>query len=245
MKVCMCVLIVVVIVVEGTKGAEAWQTAKRIKYRSTTKAVSQGRLSHKSPFDKPLLRHPPLPPARPPPRTSNLLLPRQRSATKTAPDMTKNKTADRCRYCHAECSLPPPPPPSSTSSSFFSHRENLLFFASKKEKEKKSNRVAAPELLPLELGGGHVGQRSGQLSGHVSAAQWWRGVTQRWSQMFLKNCKGGSLCWYFGACNVGAYGAKKNPKIPACFILRGESHRAQASLSRRTRALEWKFAAAP
>lgn len=68
MKVCMCVLIVVVIVVEGTKGAEAWQTAKRIKYRSTTKAVSQGRLSHKSPFDKPLLRHPPLPLARPPAR---------------------------------------------------------------------------------------------------------------------------------------------------------------------------------
>lgn len=43
------VLIVVRVVVEGTKGAEAWQTAKRIKYWSTTKAVSQGRLSHKSP----------------------------------------------------------------------------------------------------------------------------------------------------------------------------------------------------
>lgn len=40
------------------------------------------------------------------------MLPRQRSATKTAPDMTKNKTADRCRYCYAECSLPPPPLPS-------------------------------------------------------------------------------------------------------------------------------------
>lgn len=54
---------------------------------------------------------------RPPPlsRTSNLLLPRQRPATKTAPDSTKNKTADRCRYCDAERSLlpssPPPPPP--------------------------------------------------------------------------------------------------------------------------------------
>jgi len=54
MKVCMYVLIILVrVVVEGTKGAEAWQTAKRIKYRSTTKAVSQGRLSHKSPFDNP------------------------------------------------------------------------------------------------------------------------------------------------------------------------------------------------
>lgn len=51
---CACVLIVVVTaMVEGSKGAEAWQTAKRIKYRSTTKAVSQGRLSHKSPFDNP------------------------------------------------------------------------------------------------------------------------------------------------------------------------------------------------
>lgn len=49
-KVC---VVVVVVVVEGTKGAEAWQTAKRIKYRSTTKAVSQGRLSHKSPTSPP------------------------------------------------------------------------------------------------------------------------------------------------------------------------------------------------
>lgn len=49
-----CVLmVVVVVVVEGGEGAEAWQTAKRIKYRSTTKAVSQGRLSHKSPFESP------------------------------------------------------------------------------------------------------------------------------------------------------------------------------------------------
>lgn len=46
-------IVVVIVVVEGSKGAEAWQTAKRIKYRSTTKAVSQGRLSHKSPFDNP------------------------------------------------------------------------------------------------------------------------------------------------------------------------------------------------
>lgn len=37
----------------GYYGAEAWQTAKRIKYRSTTKAVSQGRSSHKSPLDSP------------------------------------------------------------------------------------------------------------------------------------------------------------------------------------------------
>lgn len=40
---------VTVVVVEGSKWAEAWQTAKRIKYGSTTKAVSQGRSSHKSP----------------------------------------------------------------------------------------------------------------------------------------------------------------------------------------------------
>lgn len=56
----------------------------------------------------------PSPPPRHPPCTSNLLLPRQRPATKTAPDTTKNKTADRCRYCHAECSLLPsssPPSP--------------------------------------------------------------------------------------------------------------------------------------
>lgn len=91
---------------EGRQWAEAWQTAKRIKYRSTTKAVSQGRLSHKSPSSATHLSPPT------PARTSNLLLPRQRSATKTAPDMTKNKTADRCRYCHAECSLPPSLPPS-------------------------------------------------------------------------------------------------------------------------------------
>lgn len=98
-SVCVCVLMVI-LVVEGSKWAEAWQTAKRIKYRSTTKAVSQGRLSHKSPSSAThLFPHTP-------PRTSNLLLPRQRSATKTAPDMTKNKTADRCRYCHAECALP-------------------------------------------------------------------------------------------------------------------------------------------
>lgn len=56
-----CVLMVVVIA-EGSKWAEAWQTAKRIKYRSTTKAVSQGRLSHKSPFDSPFTPPPPPPP---------------------------------------------------------------------------------------------------------------------------------------------------------------------------------------
>lgn len=48
----------VIEVVERTVGAEAWQTAKRIKNRSTTKAVSQGCLSHKSPLDKlPLATH--------------------------------------------------------------------------------------------------------------------------------------------------------------------------------------------
>lgn len=84
----------------GSEWAEAWQSAKRIKYGGRTKAVSQGRRSHTPP----------------PSRTSNLLLPRQQPATKTAPDSTKNKTTDRCRYCHAERSLlpsshPPPPPP--------------------------------------------------------------------------------------------------------------------------------------
>lgn len=98
---------VVTAAVEGRKWAEAWQTAKRIKYGSTTKAVSQGRWSHKSPSPPPSPS--PSPPPRHPPCTSNLLLPRQRPATKTAPDTTKNKTADRCRYCHAECALLPPP----------------------------------------------------------------------------------------------------------------------------------------
>lgn len=44
--------------VEGREWAEAWQTAKRIKYGGTTKAVSQGRRSHTSPPPQPYLQPP-------------------------------------------------------------------------------------------------------------------------------------------------------------------------------------------
>lgn len=147
MKVCMCVLIVVVIVVEGTKGAEAWQTAKRIKYRSTTKAVSQGRLSHKSPFDKPLLRHPPLPPARPParhpvPLTScyhDSALPQrqppiwQRTKRQTDVGIVMQNVPSLRLLLH-----PPPPPPSSLT-------EKTCSSLPRKKKKKKRATASLPQ----------------------------------------------------------------------------------------------------
>lgn len=173
--------------------------------------------------------------------------------------MTKNKTADRCRYCHAECSLPsflsPPPPPSPSSMKGRKKTTNnptLLFCAEHlRKKKKKSIQVTMAETCRRPRPSVHRSTLQSCLCGLAVVGWGWLTDTEvkpvfgkrhrrlsafgffKVDKDIFESGQGGSLCWYFCTYNLYPISANKKPKVLGCFILdRVKKPQRQSWLSR-------------